>query len=146
VRHVGMLLLLMGVVLSLSIVGCGGAATEAPPAAEPAATEEAPAEPVATEEAAAEPVATEEAAAEPVATEEAAAEPVATEEAPAEPAAFDGQALLQQRCTGCHGLDKVTSASKNEAQWKVTIDRMVAKGAELTDGEAAALAQFLASQ
>jgi cytochrome c5 len=78
-------------------------------------------------------------------------EPAATE-APAAstevavPAAFDGQAMLQDRCTRCHGLDKVTAASKNEAQWKVTIDRMVSKGAQLTPEEVQALAQFLANQ
>ena len=54
--------------------------------------------------------------------------------------------MLQDRCTQCHGLGTVTAASKNEAQWKVTIDRMVAKGAKLTPEEVQALAQFLASQ
>ncbi len=58
---------------------------------------------------------------------------------------FDGHALMNERCTACHGLDRVTSVQKNEAQWKVTIDRMVSRGASLNQAEAAALASFLAS-
>lgn len=55
-----------------------------------------------------------------------------------------GEGLLEARCTGCHSLDAVQTASKSEAEWASTIDRMIAKGADLTDAEAQALAEYLA--
>jgi hypothetical protein len=58
---------------------------------------------------------------------------------------MDGMTLLQERCTECHGLERV-DVTKNEAQWKTTIDRMVAKGADLTGDEVDFLAGYLAER
>ena len=57
---------------------------------------------------------------------------------------LDGEELLEARCKGCHGLDIVQAASKSEAEWASTVDRMIAKGANLTDAEAQVLAEYLA--
>jgi mono/diheme cytochrome c family protein len=56
---------------------------------------------------------------------------------------LSGQELLQARCTRCHGLDPVEAASKTEAEWEDTVQRMIGKGAELTDAEADTLVQYL---
>jgi mono/diheme cytochrome c family protein len=65
---------------------------------------------------------------------------------PAEEPAGDlsGEELLEARCTQCHGLDPVEAASKTEAEWEDTVERMIGKGAELTDAEAQTLVQYLA--
>jgi mono/diheme cytochrome c family protein len=57
---------------------------------------------------------------------------------------LDGEELLEARCTGCHGLDLVQAASKSEAEWTSTVDRMIGKGADLTEAEAQALVEYLA--
>jgi cytochrome c5 len=62
--------------------------------------------------------------------------------APAQTA--DGKTLLEQRCTKCHSLDRVTSAHKTSDEWKTTVTRMVGKGAELTTDEQTALIEYLA--
>jgi hypothetical protein len=49
---------------------------------------------------------------------------------------LDGEELLEARCTGCHGL--------SEAEWTSTVDRMIGKGADLTEAEAQALVEYLA--
>jgi FlaA1/EpsC-like NDP-sugar epimerase len=74
------------------------------------------------------------------AQEEPAAPPPAEEPA----AGLSGEELLQARCTQCHGLDPVEAASKTEAEWESTVERMISKGAELTDAEAQILVDHLA--
>ena len=54
-----------------------------------------------------------------------------------------GEELLEARCTGCHGLDQVKSASKTESEWEATVERMRGKGAELSDAEAETLVDYL---
>ncbi len=61
------------------------------------------------------------------------------------PAAPDGQTLMQERCSVCHSLSRVTSAHKSAAEWKVSVDRMVARGAQLTPAEEQVLLDYLAA-
>jgi uncharacterized membrane protein len=56
-----------------------------------------------------------------------------------------GQALMQERCSVCHALDRVTSAHKSAAEWKITVDRMIGHGAQLTPQEEQTLIDYLAS-
>jgi hypothetical protein len=66
-------------------------------------------------------------------------------EAPAEePVAVDAEALLQDRCTECHALNRTTSARKSREQWDETVSRMIGYGVELSDEEKAALLDYLA--
>ncbi len=58
---------------------------------------------------------------------------------------LDGPALLEQRCTECHTLDRVERASKSPAQWGTTVRRMVNKGAELNTLEQEVLIEYLSS-
>lgn len=60
------------------------------------------------------------------------------------PGAPTGDELLQARCTVCHDLARVEGASKTQAEWETTVERMRGKGAELTDAEAQTLVEFLA--
>jgi len=55
----------------------------------------------------------------------------------------DGQKLLSDRCSRCHGIDKSTKAKKTRAQWTVTVDRMIGKGAKLNADEKQALIDYL---
>jgi cytochrome c5 len=65
------------------------------------------------------------------------------EEPPAEPAAGDGAALLEERCTVCHGLERTTQAQKTAEEWEQTVMRMVGKGAQLAEDEQATLIEYL---
>jgi cytochrome c5 len=70
---------------------------------------------------------------------------VPQEEPPTEPSpAGDGAALLEERCTVCHGLDRTTSARKTREEWEQTVVRMVGKGAELNEAEQEILIAYLA--
>jgi cytochrome c5 len=70
---------------------------------------------------------------------------VPQEEPPTEPSpAGDGAALLEERCTICHGLDRTTSARKTREEWEQTVVRMVGKGAELNEAEQEILIAYLA--
>jgi cytochrome c5 len=78
-----------------------------------------------------------------------AGEPAATEtptptEEPEPPAAFDGEAMLQDRCTQCHSLSRITGASKSAEGWRSAVERMVNYGAVLNVEELEALVQYLA--
>jgi cytochrome c5 len=61
----------------------------------------------------------------------------------AAPPAGDGAALLEERCTVCHSLDRVTSASKTRQEWEQTVTRMVGKGARLNADEQEILISYL---
>jgi cytochrome c5 len=65
------------------------------------------------------------------------------EEPAAEPAAGDGAALLGERCTVCHGLERTTQAQKTAEEWEQTVIRMVGKGAQLAEDEQATLIEYL---
>jgi cytochrome c5 len=76
--------------------------------------------------------------------------PAATTPAPAAPAAepaadLDGEALVKDRCVGCHDLTRVEAATKTEADWASTVQRMVDKGTRLSEEEQAAIVQYLAA-
>ncbi|HEY76271.1 MAG TPA: hypothetical protein G4O00_08835 [Thermoflexia bacterium] len=55
-----------------------------------------------------------------------------------------GLTLLEERCTACHTLDRVGRAQKTYEQWSQSVDRMIAKGAQLNDEERAILLKYLA--
>jgi cytochrome c5 len=60
------------------------------------------------------------------------------------PAALDGNALMQERCSVCHTVDRITSAHKTADKWQTTVERMIGKGAELSTSEAQTLIDYLA--
>jgi len=57
--------------------------------------------------------------------------------------ALNGKVLLEERCTACHTLDRIESASKSTAGWGVNVREMVGKGAELNASEQEELIDYL---
>jgi cytochrome c5 len=57
-----------------------------------------------------------------------------------------GAELVASKCTMCHTIDRVNQASKDKASWDQTIARMRTKGAQMTDAEAAQIAEYLSSK
>lgn len=58
---------------------------------------------------------------------------------------LDGATLMQERCSVCHSIGRVTSAHKTIDQWKTSVDRMIARGAQLTPAEEQVLLGYLAA-
>ena len=56
---------------------------------------------------------------------------------------IDGKTLLEERCTACHTLDRVESASKSTAGWGLNVRDMVVKGADLSTLEQEVLIEYL---
>ncbi|HEX7541693.1 MAG TPA: hypothetical protein VF352_06140 [Anaerolineales bacterium] len=57
----------------------------------------------------------------------------------------NGQTLMQERCSVCHSLGRVTSAHKTAAEWTVSVERMVSRGAQLNAQEQQTLIAYLAA-
>ncbi|TYT74460.1 c-type cytochrome [Desulfobotulus mexicanus] len=57
----------------------------------------------------------------------------------------EGESLLQNRCTSCHGAGKITRAKKDRNGWERTVRRMEQKGVQLTDAERTLLLNYLAT-
>ncbi len=68
--------------------------------------------------------------------------PTSPQTAPS-PAPPDGAALLQERCSLCHTLDRVRAARKGQDAWEQTVDRMIRRGAQLNEEERVALIAYL---
>jgi quinohemoprotein amine dehydrogenase alpha subunit-like protein len=62
---------------------------------------------------------------------------------PGAPGTTDAQALVKERCAVHHDLARVTQATKTSDEWGQTVKRMVSKGANLSDGEQAAVIEYL---
>lgn len=60
------------------------------------------------------------------------------------PAADDaGKKLLEGACGGCHGLDLVTARTGSKDEWQDIVDRMVGRGAGLTEKDVPVLVEYL---
>ncbi|WP_150112204.1 c-type cytochrome [Desulfonatronovibrio hydrogenovorans] len=60
--------------------------------------------------------------------------------------AGDGQAIMETRCTTCHGAGRIERAGHDLDGWKSTVDRMMGKGnfgPALSDAERQALLKYL---
>ncbi len=58
--------------------------------------------------------------------------------------AANGAELVDTRCTVCHTRERIDNASKDEAGWAATVDRMIGYGAQLNDAEREAVIAYLA--
>jgi hypothetical protein len=56
---------------------------------------------------------------------------------------LDGKALVQERCTQCHDLQRVEAAKKTGDEWKANVERMVSLGAKLDEAEQEAAIDYL---
>ncbi len=57
-----------------------------------------------------------------------------------------GEELVEAKCSTCHDLERVLEADYDDVGWMAVIDRMIVNGLEITDEEAAAVAQYLANR
>lgn len=74
-------------------------------------------------------------------------EPPAPEPTPGEATGLDGAAILNEKCKDvCHSLERVEEQELDAVGWEQVIEQMRANGAQLTDDEATALAEYLALQ
>jgi cytochrome c5 len=65
---------------------------------------------------------------------------------PVPPLSLDGETLLNERCTRCHNLNRVTSKSASADEWKRIVENMIGKGATLSDEEKLVLIDYLSSE
>jgi hypothetical protein len=54
-----------------------------------------------------------------------------------------GQSLMQDRCSVCHSITRISSAHKTAAEWTTTVQRMVSLGAQLNQQEQQTLIDYL---
>ena len=54
-----------------------------------------------------------------------------------------GKAIVQRSCKGCHALKVVTAKRATKDQWKVLVDQMINRGAEVEDEEFDTLLAYL---
>ncbi len=55
----------------------------------------------------------------------------------------NGQAIVDSRCSLCHGVDRVVAAKHTKAQWMSIVNRMVYLGAPLTPDQTQTVLQYL---
>ena len=58
---------------------------------------------------------------------------------------LDGATLVQERCSKCHPLDRVTNARGTAAEWAAAVQAMVARGAQLTPEEETVVINYLST-
>ena len=56
-----------------------------------------------------------------------------------------GEALVQNRCTTCHNLNRVSGERETREGWEDIVDEMIEKGAKLDGGEREAVIDYLAA-
>ena len=54
-----------------------------------------------------------------------------------------GRTIVQRSCKGCHALKVVTAKRATKEQWKVLVDQMITRGAEVEDEEFDTLLTYL---
>ena len=57
-----------------------------------------------------------------------------------------GKAIVQRSCKGCHALKVVTAKRATKDQWKVLVDQMINRGAEVEDEEFDTLLAYLSKK
>ncbi len=68
--------------------------------------------------------------------------PAPQDQATSAQAALDGKALFEERCSKCHGLDRIQAKKASADGWKAVVERMVGKGANLNAAEQQAVIDF----
>lgn len=54
-------------------------------------------------------------------------------------------ALMQERCSVCHPLDRIMGAHYTAAEWKTVVDAMIAHGAQLTPEQETVVVNYLSA-
>jgi len=53
------------------------------------------------------------------------------------------QAIVDKECARCHNIKRVYNANKKAAEWEVTLERMIKKGAAIKPEERDAVLNYL---
>lgn len=53
------------------------------------------------------------------------------------------KAVVDSKCSLCHSLDRVYSATKTKAEWETTVTRMKSNGLVITESEYSQVIEFL---
>jgi hypothetical protein len=69
---------------------------------------------------------------------------IKTNETPATNA-LDGKTLVQERCTICHNVNRITSQKNTADGWKMIVENMVGRGAMLNAQEQQVVIDYLAT-
>jgi hypothetical protein len=64
---------------------------------------------------------------------------------PAATTALDGATLIQERCSRCHPLSRVTTARHTATEWQTIVDQMIRRGASLNANEETVVVEYLAA-
>jgi hypothetical protein len=64
---------------------------------------------------------------------------------PAATSSLDGATLVQKRCSVCHPLSRVEGSRHTAADWKLIVDLMFSRGAQLTPEEETVVVNYLAT-
>ncbi len=64
---------------------------------------------------------------------------------PAEPQQPEGEKLLEESCTLCHGLDRAKDKPRTRAEWEAVIKRMLQLGAQIPRKQRDAIVAYLAA-
>lgn len=65
---------------------------------------------------------------------------------PGQATGLDGATILAEKCGSCHDTSKVDGVQNDAVGWAAVIDDMIAKGADVSADEEAALAEYLANR
>ena len=57
----------------------------------------------------------------------------------------DGQEVVQNACTACHGVDVIVSQRHTADEWTDVVSQMVGNGASLTDDQFATVVKYLST-
>lgn len=55
----------------------------------------------------------------------------------------DGHDVVQNACTGCHGVDLIVAQRHTSDEWRDVVSQMVGNGASLTDDQFATVVKYL---
>ncbi len=66
--------------------------------------------------------------------------------AESEPPGSKGELLVKERCTRCHNLGLIQSATFDRAGWERTVDHMIKLGAKLNEEEREVVIDYLSSR
>lgn len=54
-----------------------------------------------------------------------------------------GEEIINDKCLQCHGINRIETQSKDEEEWRTTINSMIQKGAYLNDDDFDTLLNYL---
>jgi cytochrome c5 len=57
-----------------------------------------------------------------------------------------GKELVEERCTACHGVEKITGEKRTKQEWGTTVKQMAERGLSVTPEEIRTISSYLAAQ